>query len=116
MAGAGPSITQELANGVVRWYTERFGRGPTHAKAYVNEDFALVVMAGVQSQAEQTLVEQGDAQAVFNLRRAIKEAHKEALSALAAELTGRSVRMMLSDHKPHEDTSVLVFLFEPRNA
>jgi uncharacterized protein YbcI len=118
MADAGPSrppITQELANGVVGWYAERFGRGPTQTKAYVNEDFAAVVLGGVQSQAERTLVEQGDAQAVFNLRRAIKEAHKDALCALAAEITGRSVRMMLSDHKPNEDTSVLVFLFEPRN-
>ena len=114
MSEAGPptSTTQDLANRVVGWYAERFGRGPTKAKGYINDDFAMIVMGGVQSQAEHTLVEQGDAQTVFNLRRAIKEAHKDALCALIAEITGRPVRMMLSDHKPHEDTSILVFLFE----
>ena len=114
MSEAGPPrhITQELANRVVGWYAERFGRGPNKTKGYINDDFAMILMSGVQSQAEHTLVEQGDSQAVFNLRRAIKEAHKDALCALIAEITGRPVRMMLSDHKPDEDTSILVFLFE----
>ena len=114
MSEAGPprSNTHDLANGVVGWYAERFGRGPTQSKAYIDDDFAMIVLGGVQSQAERTLIEQGDADAVFNLRRAIKEAHKDALSAVVAEITGRPVRMMLSDHKPHDDTSILVFLFE----
>jgi uncharacterized protein YbcI len=114
-AGPAPSVTQDLANRVVGWYADRFGRGPTQAKAYINDDFAMIVLGGVQSQAERTLVEQGDSQAVFNLRRAIKEANKGALCTLVAELTGRPVRMMLSDHKPNEDTSVMVFLFEREN-
>jgi uncharacterized protein YbcI len=111
-AGPPRPNTHDLANGVVGWYAKRFGRGPTQSKAYIDDDFAMIVLGGVQSQAEQTLIEQGDADAVFNLRRAIKEAHKDALSALVAEITGRPVRMMLSDHKPNEDTSILVFLFE----
>jgi uncharacterized protein YbcI len=104
--------TQDLATGVVAWYQQRFGRGPTRAKAYVNDDYVLVVLGEVQSRAERTLVEQGDATSVINLRRAIKEAHKEALCELVAELTGRPVRIMLSDHNPYEDTSAMVFLFE----
>jgi uncharacterized protein YbcI len=104
--------TVDLANGVVAWYQDRFGRGPTRAKAYLNDDYVLVVLGEVQSKAERTLVEQGDAASVVNLRRAIKEAHKQALCNLVSELTGRSVRIMLSDHNPNEDTSAMVFLFE----
>jgi uncharacterized protein YbcI len=111
-APARPSVTQELANGMVHWYQQRFGRGPTQAKAYVEEEYVLVVLGGVQSQAEETLVEQGDAQAVVNLRRAIREGHKQALCELVAELTGRRVKTMLSDHNPYENTSAMVFLFE----
>ena len=105
-------MTQDLANAVVGWYADRFGRGPTQAKAYVNDDYALIVLGGVQSQAEQTLVEQGDAEAVVNLRRAIKQAHKESLCGLVAELTGREVGTMISDHNALRDTSAMVFLFE----
>jgi uncharacterized protein YbcI len=104
--------TVDLANGVVAWYQQRFGRGPTRAKAYLNDDYVLVVLGEVQSRAERTLVEQGDAASVINLRRAIKEAHKEALCNLVSELTGRPVDIMLSDHNPHKDTSAMVFLFE----
>jgi uncharacterized protein YbcI len=114
MTGPGPggSTRQDVANAVVGWYAERFGRGPTQAKAYVNDDYALIVLGGVQSQAEQTLVEQGDAEAVVNLRRAIKQAHKESLCGLVAELIGRPVGTMLSDHNALQDTSAMVFLFE----
>jgi uncharacterized protein YbcI len=101
-----------LATGVVAWYQQRFGRGPTRAKAYVNDDYVLVVLGEVQSRAERTLVEQGDATSVVNLRRAIKEA----LCELVAELTGRRVHIMLSDHNPYEDTSAMVFLFEEETA
>ena len=110
--GPRPITTQDLATGVVAWYQQRFGRGPTRAKAYVNDDYVLVVLGEVQSKAERTLVEQGDATSVVNLRRAIKEAHKDALCQLVSELTGRSVDIMLSDHNPHQDTSAMVFLFE----
>jgi uncharacterized protein YbcI len=104
--------TMDLANGVVAWYQERFGRGPTRAKAYLNSDYVLVVLGEVQSKAERTLVEQGDAESVVHLRRAIKEAHKNALCELVTELTGRPVRVMLSDHNAELDTSAMVFLFE----
>jgi len=104
--------TVDIANGVVAWYQQRFGRGPTRAKAYLNDDYVLVVLGEVQSRAERTLVEQGDAASVVNLRRAIKEAHKEALCGLVSELTGRRVGIMLADHHPYEDTSAMVFLFE----
>ena len=59
--GRGQITTMDLANGVVAWYQERFGRGPTRAKAYLNSDYVLVVLGEVQSKAERTLVEQGDA-------------------------------------------------------
>jgi uncharacterized protein YbcI len=106
------SVTQDLANRVVGWYAERFGRGPTQAKAYVNDDFALIVLGGVQSQTEHTLVEQGEVEVVENLRRTIKNANRGDFCTMVEEITSRSVRMMLYDHRPEHDTSALVFLFE----
>jgi uncharacterized protein YbcI len=107
-------VSQDLANGTVRWYHQHFGRGPTQAKAYVEDEYALIVLGGVQSQAEHTLVEQGELRTVENLRRTIKNAYRPQLCALVEEITGRRVRMMLYDHRPEADASAMIFLFEQR--
>jgi hypothetical protein len=39
---------------------DRFGRGPTDARAYVGRDYALVILASAQTEVERSLVAEGE--------------------------------------------------------
>jgi uncharacterized protein YbcI len=108
-------LRQDLARAFVGFYRERFGRGPTQAKAHVEDDFALVILGEVQTPAERTLANAGEVDLVKQVRRTVKAVYRDELVALAEELTSRRVGAMHSDHDPATDTSVYVFLFERAN-
>ena len=48
-----------LATAIVQRYRERFGRGPTLARAHIGSDFALVILGDVQTEVERSLVALG---------------------------------------------------------
>ena len=102
---------QELSNAIVRWYAEKFGRGPTRSKAYIEQDHATVILGDVQTTVERTLAANGEGALVKEVRRTVKAIHRTELSRLVERTTGRSVVAMHSDHDPGTDTAVYVFLF-----
>ena len=104
-------VALQLSNAIVGWYKARAGRGPTHARADVADDHALVLLRNVQTTVERTLVEHGRGDLVDELRQVLRGVHHEELCALVSREVGRPVATMLSDHDPATDTSVLVFVF-----
>lgn len=111
-SGACGSAAQNLTNGIVGLYRERFGRGPVQAKSYLEDDHVLVLLGGVETDLEHTLAEQGREDLVGELRHVVEGAFYDELCALAAAATGRQVRAMLSDHDAASDSTALVFLLE----
>ena len=110
--GAAGSAAQDLTNGIVGLFRERFGRGPVQAKCYLEDDHVLVLLRNVETDLERTLTGQGHEDLVGELRRAVRGAFRDELCALAAAATGRKVQAMLSDHDPATDSTALVFLLE----
>ena len=53
--GPDSSIRQELSNRIVAFYRDKFGRGPTQARSYVDETHATVILGDVQTTVERTL-------------------------------------------------------------
>jgi len=102
---------QDLTNAIVRWYTDKFGRGPTKAKTYIEQDHATVILGEVQTAVERTLAANGEGALVKEVRRTVKAIHQTEISSLVERTTGRMVVAMHSDHDPGTDTSVYVFLF-----
>jgi len=43
------TVKGELATAIVRRYRDRFGRGPTEAKAVIEDDFAMVILGSAQT-------------------------------------------------------------------
>jgi uncharacterized protein YbcI len=43
-----------LATAIVQRYRDRFGRGPTEAKAVIQDDFALVILGNAQTEVERS--------------------------------------------------------------
>lgn len=108
---ARPQPTQELSNAIVGWYAEKFGRGPTRSKAYIEEDHATVILGDVQTTVERTLTANGQGALVTKVRRTVKAIHRTELSSLVERITGQTVVAMHSDHDPETNTGVYVFLF-----
>jgi uncharacterized protein YbcI len=103
-------VALQLSNAIVGWYKARAGRGPTHARAHIADDHALVLLRNVQTTLERTVVEHGRGDLVSELREVLRGAHHEELCALVSREVGRPVATTLSDHDTATDTSVLVFM------
>ncbi|MBN1529623.1 MAG: DUF2294 domain-containing protein [Thermoleophilaceae bacterium] len=110
-APARPQPALALSNAIVGWYAEKFGRGPTRSKTYIDGDHATVILGDVQTRVERTLAAHGEESLVKEVRRTVKAIHRAELSGLVERTTGRAVVAMHSDHDPGTDTSVYVFLF-----
>jgi uncharacterized protein YbcI len=106
-------VSGRLATTIVQRYRERFGRGPTEARAYVGRDHALVILGNAQTEVERSLVAGGDADAVEYMRRRVREMATDDFCEAAQDVLGRKVTAMLGDHNAVANTSVLVFLLEP---
>jgi uncharacterized protein YbcI len=108
-------VSGRLATAIVQRYRERFGRGPTEAKAFIQEDFALVILGSAQTEVERSLVAGGELDSVEFLRRRVRLMAAEQFCAATEEVLGRKVKAMLGDHSATENVTVLVFLLEPQD-
>jgi len=91
---ARPGMGQQrtaLANAMVGLKKKYYGRGPTAAKAWLNDEYVFVAMEGGLTRAEETLLEAGEEHLVRNYRLAFQEAMSETTTAAVEEITGREV-------------------------
>jgi uncharacterized protein YbcI len=101
-----------LATAIVQRYRDRFGRGPTEAKAVIRDDFALVILGSAQTDVERSLVAGGELESVEFLRRRVRQMAAGEFCAVAEEIVGKKVTAMLGDHNAEANTTVLLFLLE----
>ena len=102
-----------LATAIVQRYRDRFGRGPTEARAIVDDDFAMVLLGSAQTEVERSLVVGGELESVELLRRQVRRMAAPEFCAVTEDILGRKVKAMLGDHNAVANTTVLVFLLEP---
>jgi uncharacterized protein YbcI len=106
-------VSGQLATTIVQHYRDRFGRGPTEARAYIGRDYALVILGSAQTDVERSLVEGGELDSVELLRRRVRQMAADEFCAVTEEIVGRKVLAMLGDHNAIANTTALVFLLEP---
>ena len=109
---ASGALLTAVANAVVRIVREYTGRGPTRARASLREDVLVVLMQETLMKAEHSLVNDGKAELVVEMRRSFQETMREDLSAAVEELTGRKVLAFMSDSHLQPDYSAEVFVLE----
>ena len=100
------TITREI----VRLQSEYYGRGPTRARTYINDDLVVVVLEESLTRAEKTLVEHGDEEPIRQIRRSFQQRMAESFTSVVEQATGRRVRTFLSESNVDDDVSVEVFL------
>jgi uncharacterized protein YbcI len=103
-----------ISNAMVRLYADLYGRGPTRAKTVWHDDVLAVVLEDVYTPTERTLIDAGHADRVRETRRLFQQATRERFVAPIEELTGRSVRCVLSQSDVDPDVCVETFLLDPQ--
>ena len=105
---------QAISNAVVRLMREYTGRGPTQAHTTINHNLVIVVLRDTLLKAEKSLVSDGQAEAVTQMRRRFQETMKHELIAAVTAHTGRVVEAFLSDNAIDPHIAVVVFILRPR--
>lgn len=107
--------TATISRGVVSVYARLYGRGPTHARTYVQADYVLTVLEESFTVAERTLLRAGKVSQVEDMRRAFQEAVAEDFIEIVEGATGREVDTYVSQVDAASETAVEVFLLKPSN-
>lgn len=113
--GAAPvgSVAAQVSREIVQLYVKLYGRGPTRAKTYVEDDYLLCVLDDLFTPAEQTLIQAGEGDHVHASRRAFQEALRKEFREIVERASERSVRTFMSQVNIESGSAIELFLFEP---
>ena len=112
MTEDGETLLVQIANGMARAQKEFFGKGPTHAKAYMLDDMLIIVMRGSLTTAERTMLEFGESGQVRQFRQLFENRMTERLTGMIEDLTGRKVLTYQSQIMFDPDVVVEMFIFD----
>jgi uncharacterized protein YbcI len=81
-----------VTNGIVKLFSDYYGRGPTKAKSYILDDrFIVCVLEDTMTKVERTLVECGEGHKVRDVRLTFQEAMADEFKNLVSAIMGRKV-------------------------
>ena len=92
---------------------EFYGRAPTRAKTYYQDDLVVCLLRGGYSRVEQSLLDGGRGDSVIQQRMEFQELMRERFVALIEDLTGRSVIGFMSGNQQNPDIMCEVFILAP---
>jgi uncharacterized protein YbcI len=107
------AIAAAISNGLVRLHHEFYGKGPSRAKTYLVNDTVICVLQEGFTTVERTLIDEGDAGAVHDIRRSFQAAMERQFTSVVEEATERKVIAYLSQIHTDPDVAVEIFLLEP---
>lgn len=117
LPGGGPeptgSLRADLANAMVTVMKDLYGRGPSGAKAWLLDDYVLIVLEGGLLRHEETLLAAGREDLVRSHRLAFEEAIKDTTVATVERITGRRVSAYHSQIVFHPTRAFEIFVLEP---
>ncbi len=85
------SVQAKISNAMVGLKKEFYGKGPTKAKTFLNDNYVFCVMEGGLTRNEQTLVDRGHKDLVRNYRLRFQEAMEDPTVEAVQRITGRAV-------------------------
>jgi uncharacterized protein YbcI len=102
-----------ISDGLVALLKEYYGRGPTQAKSYYQDDLVVCILRGGFTQVEQTLRDGGRGSAVIEQRLAFQELMRERFEEVVEKATGRKVIGFMSGNQQEPDLMCEVFVLDP---
>src|SRR5215210_2883446 len=86
-----PGLVADISNAMVGLKKEFYGKGPTKAKTYINDNYILCVLQGGLTRNEETLLAAGEDKLVREFRLRFQEAMAAPTSEAIERVTGCQV-------------------------
>jgi uncharacterized protein YbcI len=106
-------VLTAISDGMVALLKEFYGRGPTRAKSYYEDDLVVCVLRGGFSKVEETLLEGGRGSAVIQQRMEFQDVMRVRFAGVIEGATGRPVIGFMSGNQQHPDLMCEVFILGP---
>lgn len=104
---------QAISNAITKLQREHYGRGPDSVRTVIGYDHVICFLENTLMPLERTLLDAGETAAVRETRLAFQRAMEPIFVATVERITGRKVRVFLSQVSLDPDISVEVFVLEP---
>ena len=105
------ALVSQLSREIVQLHARLYGRGPTKARSYLQNDYAVCVLEEIFTTAERTLIDAGSADHVSDTRKKFQEAVKDEFIAVVERVTGRAVKVFLSQVDIEANLALEFFIF-----
>ena len=102
-----------ISTGLVQLHSQFYGKGPTKAKTHMVNDTVICILRGGFTTVERTLVEHGNREAVYEIRRNFQQAMEREFTTVVEQATGRKVIAYMSQIHTDPDLAVELFVLEP---
>jgi uncharacterized protein YbcI len=109
----GGSQLATVSNGIVQLLRETYGRGPTKAKSYLNDDVLLVVLEDILTTVEKTLLDDGKDALVREVRLTYQAAESNRFKSVVEDALNRKVLTYHSQVTFNPDMAFEIFVLEP---
>jgi len=106
-------VLTAISDGIVALLREFYGRGPTQAKSYYQDDLVVCVLRGGYTRVEETLRNGGRGSAVIEQRMEFQELMRERFEGVIQDATGREVIGFMSGNQQQPDMMCEVFILAP---
>jgi uncharacterized protein YbcI len=106
-------VLTAISDGLVALLKDFYGRGPTRAKSYFEDDLVVCVLRGGFSRVEQTLLDGGRGAAVINQRMEFQEVMRQRFEAVIEDATGQRVIGFMSGNQQEPNMMCEVFVLAP---
>jgi uncharacterized protein YbcI len=106
-------VLTAISDGMVGLLKEFYGRGPTRAKTYYEDDLVVCLLRGGYSRVEQTLLEGGRGGSVIQQRMEFQELMRERFERVIEGATSRRVIGFMSGNQQDPDIMCEVFILDP---
>ena len=80
-----------LSNALVALIKEHWGKGPTAAKSFINDEYVFTVLEGGLIRNEETLLAAGEQSLVRQFRLVFQQAIRDPMCEAVEKITGRKV-------------------------
>lgn len=105
------ALVSQLSREIVQLHARLYGRGPTKARSYLHADYAVCVLEEIFTTAERTLIVAGSGDHVSETRKKFQEAVKKEFIDVVERITGRTVRVFLSQVDVDTNLALEFFIF-----
>jgi uncharacterized protein YbcI len=107
------AILTAVSDGIVALFKDFYGKGPTRAKTYYEDDLVVCLLRGGFTRVEETLRDAGRGHEVILQRMAFQDVMRDRFEAVIQEATGRRVIGFMSGNQQDPDMLCEIFVLAP---